>query len=104
MATTTVGVELDDETRARLENLGQAKQRSTHWLVKEAVARYLEVEERYERERTEDLARWERYAETGRAVPHETVTAWLDELAAEADAQATPASRSRKAYCSAVSR
>ena len=85
MATTTVGVKLDDETRARLRNLGQAKQRSTHWMVKEAVARYLEVEERYERERTEDLARWERYVETGHAVPHETVAEWLDELAAEAD-------------------
>ena len=85
MATTTVGVKLDDETRARLRNLGQAKQRSTHWMVKEAVARYLEVEERYERERAEDLARWERYVETGHAVPHETVAEWLDELAAEAD-------------------
>ncbi len=85
MATTTVGVKLDDETRARLRNLGQAKQRSTHWMVKEAVARYLEVEERYERERAEDLARWQRYVETGHAVPHEAVTVWLDELAAEAD-------------------
>lgn len=85
MATTTVGVKLDEETRARLRNLGQAKRRTTHWLVKEAVARYLEVEERYERERAEDLARWERYVETGHAVPHETVAEWLDELAAEAD-------------------
>ena len=85
MATTTVGVKLDEETRARLRNLGQAKQRSTHWLVKEAVARYLDVEERYERERAEDLARWERYVETGHAVPHETVSEWLDEVAAEAD-------------------
>ena len=85
MATTTVGVKLDDETRARLKELGRAKQRSTHWMVKEAVARYVEVEERYEREKAEDLARWERYVETGHAVPHETVTAWLDGLAAEAD-------------------
>ena len=85
MATTTVGVKLDDETRARLKKLGSAKQRSTHWMVKEAVARYVEVEERYEREKAEDLARWERYVETGHAIPHETVTAWLDGLAAEAD-------------------
>ena len=85
MATTTVGVKLDDETRARLKDLGRAKQRSTHWMVKKAVTRHLEVEERHERERAEDLARCERYVETGRAVPHATVTAWLDELAAEAD-------------------
>ena len=85
MATTTVGVKLDDQTRARLKELGSAKQRSTHWMVKEAVARYVEVEERYEREKAEDLARWKRYIETVHAIPHETVTAWLDGLAAEAD-------------------
>ena len=65
--------------------MGNFKQRSTHWMVKEAVARHLEVEERRERKKAEDLARWERYVETGRAVPHEIVTAWLDELATEAD-------------------
>ena len=50
-------------------------------MVEEAAARLLKVEERYEREKAEDMARWERYVETGSAVPHETVTAWLDELA-----------------------
>ena len=58
-------------------------------MVKEAAARHLKVEERYQREKAEDMARWERYVETGRAVPHETVTAWLDELAAEADSHQT---------------
>ena len=29
-------------------------------IVKDAVARYLEVKERYEREKAEDLARWKR--------------------------------------------
>ena len=65
--------------------MGDAKQRSAHWMVKEAVARYLDAEERYEREKAEDLARWERYAATGHAVPHEAAMTWLDDLAAEAD-------------------
>ena len=80
-----VGVKLDDETRARLKELGYAKRRSTHWMVKEAVARYLDTEERYEREKAEDLDRWQRYVESGDAVSHETVMAWLDDLAVEAD-------------------
>jgi predicted transcriptional regulator len=88
MSTTTVGVKLDDKTRTRLRALGDAKRRSTHWMVKEAVARYLDVEERYERERVEDLARWQSYVETGHAIPHETAMAWLDDLAAEADRRA----------------
>ena len=85
---TTVGVKLDDQTRTRLKELGHAKRRSTHWMVKEAVARYLDAEERYERERAEDLDRWERYIESGDAVSHDTVMAWLDDLAVEADRRA----------------
>ena len=48
MDMTTIGVKFDRETRARLQKLGQARQRSTHWLMREAIRRYLEVEERYE--------------------------------------------------------
>ena len=33
MAATTAGVKLDGETRARLKKLGDARQRSTHWLM-----------------------------------------------------------------------
>ena len=39
-------------------------------------------------ETREDLARWQRYVETGCAIPHERVMAWLDELANEADTRA----------------
>ncbi len=39
-------------------------------------------------ETREDLARWQRYVETGHAIPHERVMAWLDELAIEADTRA----------------
>ena len=42
-------------------------------------------------EMREDLARRQRYVETGRTVPHETVMSWLDELAVDADAQAAGA-------------
>ena len=47
-------------------------------------------------ETAEDLARWQRYVETGRTIPHESVMTWLDDLAAEADARAAgrPWSRS----------
>jgi len=80
MAATTVGVKLDGETRARLKRLGDTRQRSTHWLMKEAIARYLETEERYELEKAEDLARWRRYVETGIAIPHEEATVRLTAL------------------------
>lgn len=88
MAATTVGVKLDGETRARLKKLGDARQRSTHWLMKEAITRYLETEERYELERAEDLARWRRYVETGVAVPHEEAAVRLKALASAAAGKA----------------
>ena len=84
MAATTVGVKLDGETRERLRKLGETRQRSAHWLMKDAIARYLEVEERYEREKAEDLDRWQRYVETGSAISHEEATARLNALAEEA--------------------
>jgi len=64
----TVGVKLDEETRERLRRLGEAKSRSAHWLMKEAIERYLDDEEHYEREKAEDRERWRRYVETGRVV------------------------------------
>ena len=84
MASTTVGVKLDGETRERLKELGRVKQRSAHWLMKEAIARFLDTEEQYEREKAEDRARWERYVETGAAVSHEEATERLSVLAEEA--------------------
>ncbi len=81
MATTTQGVKLEPEVRKRLQMLGKLKQRSPHFLMKEAITLYLEREELYERERAEDAARWERYQLTGEAVSHETATAWLENLA-----------------------
>ena len=48
--------------------------------TKEAIARYLEIEERYVLERAEDLARWRRYAETRVAVPHAEATIRLKAL------------------------
>ena len=84
MAATTIGVKLDAEIRERLRNLGEAKRRSTHWLMREAIARYLETEERYEREKAEDQAEWDRYIETGTAFANEEVRAHLNELAEKA--------------------
>ena len=84
MSTSTMGVKLDEETRSRLKKLGDAKSRSTHWLMKEAIHRYLEEEERYEQEKAEDMARYQEYVETGRHITQEDMMAWLDELAERA--------------------
>lgn len=75
--TSSVAVKLEDEIRERLQALGQIKDRSTHWLMKHAIIEYLEKEEQYQRELQEDSERWQQYAETGEAISHDDMKAWL---------------------------
>jgi predicted transcriptional regulator len=77
----TQAIKLDDETTNRLRTLAQQRNRSAHWLLRDALQRYLLEEERYEREKAEDLAEYEDYMVTGKAIDQETVAAWLHELA-----------------------
>lgn len=85
MASTTLGIKLDDETRERLQKLGKLKQRSPHWLMKAAIHDYLDREERRERERIEDAERWERFAQTGAHLSHDHMTAWMGDLMSQAE-------------------
>jgi predicted transcriptional regulator len=64
----------------RLKALAQQRDRSAHWLIREALQRYLSEEERYEREKAEDLAEYEDYLMTGKAIDNEVVAVWLSKL------------------------
>jgi predicted transcriptional regulator len=82
---TNIGLKLDDETRARLQQLGETRDRSPHWLMKTAIVEFLDREERIEQERLEDERRWQRWVETGAHIDHDDMLAWMDGLAAQAD-------------------
>ncbi|TCD47975.1 toxin-antitoxin system [Chlorobium sp. N1] len=77
----TRGVKLDDTTQMRLVALARIRERSPHWLMCRAIETYLDREEKFEKEKREDMQRWEDYQLTGIAIPHEKVAAWLEELA-----------------------
>jgi predicted transcriptional regulator len=87
MSSTTIGVKLDDDTRKRLAQLSELKDRSPHWIMKAAIREYLDREEVVERERREDAERWARYERTGAFADHESVMGWLEELAGRARAK-----------------
>ena len=74
----TVGVKLDQETRDRLKTLGESRQRSSHWLMREAIREYLEKEESIEARNREADEAWADYKRNGKFVSHETMVAWLD--------------------------
>jgi predicted transcriptional regulator len=77
----TQAIKLDEETNDRLKALAQQRNRSAHWLLRDALQRYLIEEERYEREKAEDLAEYEDYLLTGKVIANDTVMSWLSELA-----------------------
>lgn len=72
-----VAVKLDPEIKIRLKKLSDLKHRTPHWLMKEAIERYLEQEEYAEKLKQETIARWEE-AQMGKVVSNEAVMAWLD--------------------------
>ncbi|MGL4454822.1 MAG: proline dehydrogenase, partial [Plesiomonas sp.] len=46
MASTTMGVKVDDATRERIKSAAQQIDRTPHWLIKQAIFAYLEQVER----------------------------------------------------------
>jgi len=80
MANTTVGLRLDTDTQARLKRLGNSRDRSPHYLMKQAVETYLKHEEEVEAEKVLLKARWEKFKLTGETVPHNDVKAWTKTL------------------------
>lgn len=85
--TTTVGVKLDDETRERLKNLGEMKQRSVHWLMREAIQDYVEREEKEERRNQEADEAWLEYKQLGLGVDNDAMTTWLDSWGTDKEMQ-----------------
>lgn len=77
-----VAVKLDQDTRDRLKRLADARDRSTHWMLREAVSQFVEREEKRAAFRQAGLRAWEDYQTTGQHVPHDQADAWLARLEA----------------------
>ena len=76
----TTSLKLDAEIKTRLQQLAQARRRSSHWLMCEAIEQYVEREERREQVRQDALAAWAEYQATGQHVTAEEADAWLARL------------------------
>lgn len=90
-----MAVKLDPAIRERLRALGEARRRSPHWLMVEAIRLYLEREEEIERARAETRERLARYDATGEYIADEDVEAWLETWGTRGERQ--PPTRIRKA-------
>ena len=79
-AQTTTSLKLDSATKDRVQRLASARQRTTHWLMREAIEQYVEREEKREQLRQDALAAWEEYQATGLHVTAKEADAWLARL------------------------
>lgn len=75
-----VAIKIDEDTKARVKRLADARQRTPHWLMREAITQYVEREEKREMFRQETLKAWEAYRATGLHVTADEADAWLAQL------------------------
>lgn len=80
-----VAVKLDPQVRDRIKALAAARDRSAHWMMREAIAQYVEREERREGLRRDALRAWHAYETTGQHVAGDEADAWLARLEASED-------------------
>jgi predicted transcriptional regulator len=80
-------LKLDDELKSRVQHLADARRRSSHWIMREAIAQYVEREEKREAFRQDTLRAWEEYQHTGLHLTSEEVDAWMAKLEAGEDAE-----------------
>ena len=75
-----MSVKLDADTRSRLELLAASRRRTPHWMLREAVAQYVEREEKRESFRQDTLKSWAEYKSSGLHLTSDEADAWLAEL------------------------
>jgi len=88
-ATRPIAIKLDNDTRERIKRLAEARHRTSHWMMREAIRQYVEREEKREAFRKDALDAWQEYRETGMHVTGDEVVAWL-ETWGEEDETAAP--------------
>jgi len=71
-------IKLEKQIKQRINHLAEARHRSSHSMMIEAINQYLEREERLEQFRDEMEDVWIEYQRTGLHATSEEVFAWMD--------------------------
>ena len=82
-----VAIKIDPDIKERIKHLADARQRTPHWLMREAINQYVEREEKREAFRQAGMAAWQEYQATGQHVTATEADAWLAKLEAGDDAE-----------------
>src|SRR3546814_1423508 len=68
---------LDDALKGRVQHLAEVRRRSSHWIMREAIAQYVEREEKREAFRQDAIRVWDEYQQTGLHLTLEEADDWL---------------------------
>lgn len=82
-----VAIKINEDIKTRVKRLADARQRTPHWLMREAITQFVEREEKRETFRQDSLNAWEGYRLTGQHVTAEEADAWLVKLEQGHDAK-----------------
>jgi predicted transcriptional regulator len=82
----TTSLKLDPTMKERIQRLAEARRRTSHWIMREAIEEYISREEKREQFRLETIAAWEDYQRTGLHVTDEEMDEWLTKLESGEDA------------------
>ena len=77
-----VAIKIDPEIKERVKRLADARQRTPHWLMLEAIQQYVDREETREAFRQDAIAAWSEYQATGLHVTMDEADTWLAKLEA----------------------
>lgn len=75
-----VAIKIDEDTKVRVKRLADARQRTPHWLMREAITQYVDREEKREAFRQQTLQAWESFRATGQHVAADQSDPWLAQL------------------------
>ncbi|MBS2037040.1 CopG family ribbon-helix-helix protein [bacterium] len=80
-------IKLDDEMKQRIQKLAGLRRRSAHWILREAIAQYVEREEARESFKQEARESWTEFQKTGRHLAGEAVGKWLNNWGTQAETE-----------------
>ena len=83
-------LKLEESIAARIKGLAAQRDRSPHWLMREAIRQYVEREEARESFKAEALASWTAYREDGRHLTGQETADWLTGWGSDAETPRPP--------------
>jgi len=80
-------VKLDDDLKMRIQQLADAKHRTAHWVMCEAIRTYVDSEEKKETFKQDAMKAWEEFQGNGKHITLAEADEWLAKLEAGEDAE-----------------